>query len=60
MSFFESLGNLTKAALNLAYVPVEIIKDVVTIPVKCSYPDEPWATVERLKKVQRKIDNALD
>lgn len=56
MGFFSSLG---QAVLNVAFVPVEVVKDVVTLGGGLTDEDEPY-TLTRLKIAQQKINEVLE
>jgi len=59
MGLFDTLGNLTKAALNVAFTPIEIVKDVATMGSTLTDEGEPY-TMRRLRKAAEKLDDALD
>jgi hypothetical protein len=52
-------GKLFKAVLNTAFLPVEVVKDVVTLGGTLNGEDETY-TGKRLEKIQDQIDEALD
>ena len=56
MGFFKSL---TQAALNVLVTSVEVVKDVATLGGVLTDEEEPY-TVQRLKKAQKKLDEALE
>lgn len=51
-------GKLTSAIVQTALLPVALAKDVVTMGGACI--DEDPATWERLKKIGRTVESAID
>ena len=49
---------IIKGLLNLAYVPVEVVKDMTTMGGYLTDEESPY-TIQRLKEVQRQIDKTL-
>ncbi len=58
MGIFDSLKSLTKAAVDTALLPVDVVVDVTTMG-RASDNEEP-ATVERIKKIAGKLQEAYD
>lgn len=56
---FGMFKKLTQAALNVAVTPIEVAKDMVTLGGVLTDEKEPY-TLQRLKKAQEKLDEALD
>ena len=53
------LKELFQSALNLAVVPIEIGKDIVTMGGVLTDEEKPY-TLKRLEKAQEKLDEALE
>lgn len=58
MGIFDSLKSLTKAVVDTALLPVDVVVDVATMG-RALDDDEP-ATVERIKKIAGKLQDAYD
>jgi hypothetical protein len=58
MGFGKFLGNLLQAGAQTIALPLDIVKDVVTMGGACT-GDEP-ATLERLKRVKEELEDAYD
>lgn len=58
MGFLKSLGSLTKAVVDVAVTPVEIVKDVATMGGLST--DRDSYTIERVKKLGQNLENAYD
>lgn len=52
-------GKLFKAALNTAFLPVEVVKDMLTLGGATEGEDKSY-TGKRMEKIQEQIDEALD
>lgn len=50
---------LTQSVLNVAVTPIEVVKDVATLGGTLTDEKEPY-TLQRLKKAQNKLNEALD
>lgn len=59
MGLFDALESLTKAAVNTALTPVEVVKDVATLGGALNGKREPY-TVTRLKRVAKNLDEFDD
>ncbi|UXC34792.1 hypothetical protein [Cupriavidus gilardii] len=58
---FEALGNAIKAVAAVAVAPVDVLVDVVTLPVTSSNGDAPFKRTEhRLTQASRALDAALE
>lgn len=55
---FKMLGNLTKAALNVAVTPIDAVKDVAK--AFDPYDNTESNTIRRLKEAGKNLDKALD
>ena len=53
------IKSLFQSVLNLAVVPLEIVKDVVTMGGVLTDEKKPY-TLKRLEKAQEKLDEALE
>ncbi len=58
MGFFDSLGKLGKATLGVALLPVDIVKDAVTLGGAIT--DEESAIAKRARKIAKNAGEALD
>ena len=56
MGFFKSL---TRAAFNVASLPVEIVKDVATLGGVATDSPEPY-TIRKLKQIQDNCEDAAE
>ena len=56
---FGMLQSLTKAAISIAVLPVDIAFDVATLGGSLTDKEEPY-TVDRLKDFKKNLDKALD
>jgi hypothetical protein len=56
MGFFSSL---TKTVLDVAVLPIEIVKDVATLGGVCTDQHEPYS-MQRLKQANYDLNQAID
>ncbi len=58
MGFFDALGKLGKGVIGTALLPVDAVKDAVTLGGAIT--DEEGALAKRLKKITSNVGEALD
>lgn len=58
MGFLKSLGSLTKAVVDVAVTPVEVVKDVATLGGLST--DRGSYVAERVGKFKENLENAYD
>ncbi|UXC37178.1 hypothetical protein [Cupriavidus gilardii] len=58
---FQAIGNAIKAVAAVAVAPVDVVVDVITLPVSSSYGESPFKRTERrLDQASRASDAALE
>lgn len=58
MGFFDAIGKLGKAAVGVAMLPVDVVKDTVTLGGAIT--DEESAIAKRVRKIVRNVDEATE
>jgi hypothetical protein len=58
MGFFNALGKLGKATVSVVMLPVDVVKDTVTMGGATI--DEESAVVKRVKKIARNTSEAIE